>query len=150
MGQTHTPPFAFSDYASSIYREVAAGEARCDEHKGSLFVWGRRWGGDGTGEGGGSHWQRLLRTEPRLLDSEAGQPGTAGRVMDGGREGGREEKIKNQSGTRGPGAEEQAYDSLLYPLAIGGHFIQRILHADAHVLNGIELVHEALSLRVLQ
>lgn len=23
----------------------------------------------------------------------------------------------------GPGAEEQAYDSLLYPLAIGGHFI---------------------------
>lgn len=50
----------------------------------------------------------------------------------------------------GPGAEERAYDSLLYPLAIGGHFIQRILHADAHVLNGIKLVHEALSLRVLQ
>lgn len=50
----------------------------------------------------------------------------------------------------GPGAEEQAFDSLLYPLAVGGHFIQCILHADAHVLNGIKLVHEALSLRVLQ
>lgn len=71
--------------------------------------------------------------------------------MTEGRDGGRDiKKIKNQSGTRGPGAEEQAYDSLLYPLAIGGHFIQRILHADAHVLNGVELVHEALSLRVLQ
>lgn len=61
---------------------------------------------------------------------EAGQPGNAERS--------------------GPGAEEKAYDSLLYPLAIGGHFIQSILHADAHVLNGIKLVHEALSFRVLQ
>lgn len=50
----------------------------------------------------------------------------------------------------GPGAEEKAYDSLLYPLAIGGHFIQSVLHADAHVLNGVQLVHEALSLRVLR
>lgn len=50
----------------------------------------------------------------------------------------------------GPDAEERAYDSLLYPLAIGGHFIQCILHTDAHVLNGIKLVHEALSLRVLE
>lgn len=45
---------------------------------------------------------------------------------------------------------KKAYDSLLYPLAIGGHIIQSILHADAHVLNGIKLVHEAFSFRVLQ
>lgn len=94
-----------------------------------------------------SSWQCLLRTETQLLDSEAGQPGTAGRAKGRGGGGGKR-RIKN--GTSGPGAEEQAYDSLLYPLAIGGHFIQRILHADAHVLNGVELVHEALSLRVLQ
>lgn len=64
-------------------------------------------------------------------------------------------KKKKATGTcgaerSGPAAEERAYDSLLYPLAIGGHFIQCILHTDAHVLNGIKLVHEALSLRVLQ
>lgn len=55
-----------------------------------------------------------------------------------------------EPGWSGPGAEEEAYDSLLYPLAIGGHFIQGALHADAHVLDGVKLVHEALSLRVLQ
>lgn len=30
--------FEFSDCASSTYQEVAAGEARCGGHKGSLFV----------------------------------------------------------------------------------------------------------------
>lgn len=58
--------------------------------------------------------------------------------------------VRSRAERSGPGAEEQAYDSLLYPLAIGGHFIQCILHTDAHVLNGINLVHEALSLWVLQ
>lgn len=58
--------------------------------------------------------------------------------------------MKSKAKGSGLGAEERAYDSLLYPLAIGGHFIQCILHADAHVLNGIKLVHEALFLRVLQ
>lgn len=66
----------------------------------------------------------------------------------------KEKEKKQNTGTcgaerSGPNAEERAYDSLLYPLAIGGHFIQSILHTDAHVLNGIKLVHEALSLGVL-
>lgn len=55
-----------------------------------------------------------------------------------------------EPGWSGPGAEEEDNDSLLYPLAVGGHFIQGALHADAHVLDGVKLVHEALSLRVLQ
>lgn len=38
---------------------------------------------------------------------------------------------------------------LLYSLAVGGHVIQSTLHADEHVLDGVEFIHEALGLRVL-
>lgn len=77
-------------------------------------------------------------------------PGSSTNLYSGRRTKGWGRPGSAEPGWSGPGAEEQAYDSLLYPLAIGGHFIQSALHADAHVLNGIELVHEALSLRVLQ
>lgn len=90
-----------------------------------------------------SLWQCFLRAALSYTQlgwqGEAGQPGIAG------------ENTGTCGAERsGPYAEERAYDSLLYPLAVGGHFIQCILHTDAHVLNGIKLVHEALSLRVLQ
>lgn len=110
------------------------GEVRCDEHKDSLCF---------CLPGFGVTLAAFPESSPNLysvrLTREAGQPGNA-------------EKHTGTCGAErsGPGAEEQAYDSLLYPLAIGGHFIQCILHADAHVLNGIKLVHEALSFRVLQ
>lgn len=85
------------------------------------------------------HWQRFLGAAPTYIQ-RGGQRKRGNLAMQ-----------KHAGAERsGPGAEEKAYDSLLYPLAIGGHFIQSILHADAHVLNGIKLVHEALSFRVLQ
>lgn len=40
--------------------------------------------------------------------------------------------------------------SLFYPFAVRGHFIQRTLYTDANILNGIQLVHESFSLRVLR
>ncbi len=48
------------------------------------------------------------------------------------------------------GTSSESWDLLLYPLTIGGHFIQSILHADTHILNDIQLIHETLSLRVLK
>lgn len=38
---------------------------------------------------------------------------------------------------------------LFYSLAVGCHVIQSALHADEHVLDGVEFIHEALRLRVL-
>lgn len=48
------------------------------------------------------------------------------------------------------GTSSESWDLLLYPLAIGGHFIQSILNTDTHILNGIQLIHETLSLWVLK
>lgn len=48
------------------------------------------------------------------------------------------------------GTSSKSSDLLLYPLTIGGHFIQSILHTDTHILNGIQLIHETLSLWVLK
>ncbi len=37
------------------------------------------------------------------------------------------------------GTSSESWDLLLYPLAIGGHFIQSILNTDTHILNAYSL-----------
>lgn len=118
--------------SAQFNEEVTQGEVRYGKHKESLCAClaGLRVTLEATPK------SNLFSVRPTR---KSGQPGNA----------------EKHTGTcraerSGPGAEDQAFDSLLYPLAIGGHFIQCILHADAHILNGIKLVHEALSFRVLQ
>lgn len=79
--------------AQSIRRSWQVRRGAADIMAACLFASERGRGelGGRSGEGG-SHWQPLLRTEPRLLDREAGQPGTAGGLTGGVMEGGIKKK----------------------------------------------------------